>query len=445
MRLMPKSAFGQTVMLLAGLLLINQLVSYTIVVMYVIKPSYDQINDLLAKQVKIVFLDEPLHGRKRIDVPGELRERFFKATGIEMYSQQAAAAAGVNQATYYSYLSNELGKELGGATEVRISQGASFDIWVRPPMAPHYWLKVPLTGFQGFQFSPLPLYLALIGVLSVLGGWLFARRLNRPLKKLEVAAHRVGRGERPDRLPEDVGSTEVEAVTRAFNQMAKGVAQLEDDRALLMAGISHDLRTPLTRIRLATEMMESSENYLKDGINDDIEDMNAIIDQFIAYVRQDREDSPEPCDVAALIEDAVSAFADRPLEASLQLAKLPELWVRPLSIKRLIYNLLENAERYGRGQAQVEARLSVDRHWLVLKVGDNGPGIPENERERLFLPFERGDKARSTHGSGLGLAIIKKIVDSYHGKITLGQAATLGGLSVEIRLPLTSLSPVDEA
>lgn len=442
MKLLPRSAFGQTVMLLAGLLLINQLVSYTIVVMYVIKPSYDQINDLLAKQVKVVFLDEPINGRQRLELPDEMRERFFEATGIELYSEQSARKAGLDQATYYSYLSEELGRELGGPTEVRINQGKQFDIWVRPPMAPKYWLKVPLSGFEGFQFSPLPLYLALIGVLSVLGGWLFARRLNRPLKKLEVAAHQVGRGERPATLSDDVGSSEVAAVTRAFNQMAKGVAQLEEDRALLMAGISHDLRTPLTRIRLATEMMQSSEGYLKDGIIDDIEDMNAIIDQFIAYVRQDREDGPEPSDVEALLEDAVSAFAERPLRTVLAVEPIPELWLRPLSIKRLVYNLLENAERYGRGEARVEARLSLNSKELVLKVGDNGPGIPEAERERLFMPFERGDKARSTHGSGLGLAIIKKIVDSYHGRILLGQS-TQGGLLVEIRLPLSSLSPVE--
>ncbi|EKE77536.1 two-component system sensor histidine kinase EnvZ [Gallaecimonas xiamenensis] len=441
MRLLPRSAFGQTVMLVASLLLINQLVSYVIVVLYVLKPSYDQINDLLAKQVKVVFIDEPLGGRPRLDLPDEMRQRFFEATGIEFFTEQAALKHGLAEAVHYSYFSEELGKELGGPTEVRINQDENFDIWVRPPMAPQYWLKVPLRGFEGARFSPLPIYLGVIGVLSVLGGWLFARRLNRPLKGLELAARKVGRGEHPDQLAEDVGSSEVEAVTRAFNQMAKGVAQLEEDRALLMAGISHDLRTPLTRIRLATEMMQSSEGYLKDGIVDDIEDMNGIIDQFIAYVRQDREDKPEPTDLEALLEDAVSAFADRPLKTVLTVDALPELWLRPLSIKRLVYNLLENAERYGHGQARVEGRLSGDQHWLVLRVLDNGPGIPQAERARLFQPFERGDRARGSHGSGLGLAIIKKIVDSYNGVIRLDDAPK-GGLLVEIRLPLSSLHPV---
>ncbi|WKE65894.1 two-component system sensor histidine kinase EnvZ [Gallaecimonas kandeliae] len=438
MKLLPRSAFGQTVMLLASLLLINQLVSYLMVTLYVLKPSYDQINDLLAKQVKVVFIDEPLGGRKRLELPDEMRKRFFEATGIEIYTEKAAMKAGLGDAIYYNYFSEELGKELGGPTEVRINEGKDFDIWIKPPMAPQYWLKVPLTGFEGARFSPLPIYLAVIGILSVLGGWLFARRLNRPLKGLQLAARKVGLGEHPERLPEDVGSSEVQAVTSAFNQMAKGVAQLEEDRALLMAGISHDLRTPLTRIRLATEMMKSDENYLKEGIVDDIEDMNAIIDQFIAYVRQDREDQAEATDVSALLEDAVSAFADRPLKTSLLYDNIPELWLRPLSIKRLIYNLLENAERYGRGEARVEGRMSADGQYLVLRVGDNGPGIPEAERVRLFQPFERGERARSTQGSGLGLAIIKKIVDSYHGQVLLGDS-TLGGLQVEMRLPLSSL------
>ncbi len=435
MRFIPQSAFGQTVLLLAAMLLINQLVSYMMVLGYVIKPSYDQINDLLAKQVKVVFLDEPLDGRERLELPDEMRRRFWEATGIEIYKESSAMKMGLAESTYYGYLSEELGKELGGETEVRISENEVFTIWVRPPMAPQYWLKIPLSGFDESELSPLPIYLAVIGFLSVFGGWLFARRLNRPLKSLEVAARQVGRGENPDKLREDVGSQEIQAVTTAFNQMAKGIAQLEEDRALLMAGVSHDLRTPLTRIRLATEMMSEDEDYLRDGINSDIEDMNAIIDQFIAYVRQDREDLPEITELCPLVEDAVSAFAERPLQVELYQDDLPAIRIRPLSVKRVIYNLLENAERYGRGSARVTVRLSRDRHWAELVVEDDGPGIPEPERERLFLPFERGDKARGSQGSGLGLAIIKKIVDSHRGRIALGESE-LGGLRVTIGLPL---------
>lgn len=441
MRLLPRSAFGQTVALLAAMLLVNQLVSYVIVALYVIKPSYDQINDLLAKQVKVVFIDEPLNGRKRLHLSPEMKKRFFEATGIEIYSKEAAMRAGLGQAKHYNYLSSELGRELGGPTDVRISQGKNLDIWVKTPMAPRYWLRVPLSGFDSARFSPLPIYLGVIGILSVLGGWLFARRLNRPLKRLEGAARSVGRGEQPPPLPVDEGASEIQSVTRAFNRMARGVAQLEEDRALLMAGISHDLRTPLTRIRLASEMMGDDEQYLKEGIASDIDDMNAIIDQFIAYVRQDREDEPQLTDVCALVEDAVSAFTDRPLNAALQCRALPAMRVRPLAIKRLVYNLLENAERYGNGEALVAARLSDDQQWLELQVDDNGPGIVAEERARLFQPFERGDKARGTHGSGLGLAIIKKIVDSYEGEIHLSDG-DLGGLCVLIRLPLAAMETV---
>ncbi|WP_341502756.1 two-component system sensor histidine kinase EnvZ [Gallaecimonas sp. GXIMD4217] len=435
MRLIPKSAFGQTVMLLAALLLVNQLVSYMMVLVYVIKPNYDQINDLLAKQVKVVFLDEPLDGRERLELPDEMRRRFWEATGIEIFKEKVALDMGLKDATYYSILSEPLSRELGGETEVRISQDDIFTIWVRPPMAPQYWLKIPLTGYDASELSPLPIYLTMIGFLSVFGGWLFARRINRPLKSLEVAARQVGRGENPDKLREDVGSQEIQAVTTAFNQMARGIAQLEEDRALLMAGVSHDLRTPLTRIRLATEMMSADESYLRDGIIGDIEDMNAIIDQFIAYVRQDREDQPEIAELCPLVEDAVSSFAERPLQVELLLGPLPALRLRPLSLKRVLYNLLENAERYGRGNARVLTRLSRDGKWAELVVEDDGPGIPEPERERLFLPFERGDKARGSHGSGLGLAIIKKIVDSHRGRIALGESE-LGGLRVTIGLPL---------
>ena len=138
---------------------------------------------------------------------------------------------------------------LGGPAEVRISQGDEYLFWIRPPQAPNFWVKIPLSGLEEENFSPLVLILMILGILSVAGGWLFVRQLNRPLKALQRAAEDVGRGNFSDPLTEE-GTTEIVAETEAFNHMSKGIMQLEDDRNLLMAGISHDLRTPLTRIRL---------------------------------------------------------------------------------------------------------------------------------------------------------------------------------------------------
>ena len=153
-------------------------------------------------------------------------------------------------------------------------------------------MRVPLSGFTEANIEFLTFYLTSIGFLSVLG-WLFARHLNRPLKALQEAAMKVSKSDFSTVVDEQ-GSTEMVEVTRAFNQMSRSIAALSKDRRLLIGWVSHDLRTPLTRIRLATEMMSDDEDYLREGIIHDIEDMNAIIDQFIEYLRHHDKGDNQP-------------------------------------------------------------------------------------------------------------------------------------------------------
>lgn len=432
MRLVPRSAFGQTVFLIGILLLINQLVSYLSVVYYVIKPSYQQINHLIAKQIKVVFID--VDHRDHL-LSEELTRRFQKATGIEVYTDATAVQNGLNEASYYQYFSEEMSEELGGPAEVRIAQQNNYAFWVKPPQAPQYWVKVPLTGLDETDFSPLKIYVLVIGFLSVAGGWLFARQLNRPLQALQQAALRVGRGEIPEPIPEQ-GSTEIVAVTRAFNHMAKGIGQLEKDRNLLMAGVSHDLRTPLTRIRLASEMVSEQDNWIRDGIASDIDDMNAIIDQFIDYIRHHKEESLQNDDLNALVSEQISAdrLQKREINAHLD-SHLPLVPLRRIAVKRVLTNLIENALKYSDGAIEVSTGVERASKRVFVQVRDHGPGIPEPEMGRMLEPFAQGDIARGSGGSGLGLAIIKKIVDMHQGHISMHNHA-YGGLVVTVYFPL---------
>ena len=432
MRILPRSAFGQTVFLIGLLLLINQLVSYLSVAFYVIKPTTQQINHLIAKQIKVVFIDV---GHTQSVLSTELTARFQQATGIEVYTEQQALHQGLEQAIYYGYFSDLMSRELGGPAEVRVAQGDTYAFWVRPPQAPHYWVKVPLTGLDETDFSPLTFYLLMIGVLSVGGGWLFARQLNRPLKSLQQAALQVGRGEFPPPLAEHKGSTEVIAVTKAFNYMARGIRQLEQDRALLMAGVSHDLRTPLTRIRLASEMMQEPDNWIREGIINDIDDMNAIIDQFIDYLRHHKEEPGQKENLNTLVRELVQAEHLQQRRIVTELADdLPDVMLRRIAIKRLLNNLLENALRYSDGDIEISTGFERNRKRAYLQIRDHGPGIPEDQMKAMFEPFTQGDIARGSGGSGLGLAIIKKIVDMHHGDIALHNHA-YGGLVVTVYLP----------
>lgn len=433
MRFMPRSAFGQTVFLIALLLLINQLVSYLSVALYVIKPSTQQITHLIAKQIKVALIDFD-HRQLVLDQP--FNARIQQATGIEFFTEPQAMQQGLAEARYYGYFSDLMSKELGNSAEVRIGQGDTYAFWIQSNQAPEYWIKVPLTGLDETEFSPLTFYLLLIGVLSVGGAWLFARQLNRPLKSLQQAALTVGRGEFPAPLAEQKGSTEIIAVTKAFNYMARGIEQLEKDRALLMAGVSHDLRTPLTRIRLASEMMHEQDNWIRDGIINDIEDMNAIIDQFIDYLRHHKEEDAEKANINHLIRELVQAELVQQRAISTELAPdLPDIYIRKIAIKRLLNNLLENALRYSEGAIEISSGFERKNKRVFIQVRDHGPGIPEAAMPTMFLPFTQGDEARGSSGSGLGLAIIKKIVDMHHGDIELYNHSK-GGLVVRVYLPL---------
>lgn len=179
-------------------------------------------------------------------------------------------------------------------------------VWLKTWLSPNIWVRVPLTEIHQGDFSPLFRYTLAIMLLAIGGAWLFIRIQNRPLVDLEHAALQVGRGIIPPPLRE-YGASEVRSVTRAFNHMAAGVKQLADDRTLLMAGVSHDLRTPLTRIRLATEMMGEEDGYLAESINKDIEECNAIIEQFIDYLRTGQEMPVELVDLNAVLGEVIAA------------------------------------------------------------------------------------------------------------------------------------------
>ena len=428
MKILPRSAFGQTVLLIGFLLLINQVVSYVSIALYIIQPNFQQINELLAKQVRVVFIDI-----KDAELSPAMAEAFQRETGIGVYREKDAMRLGLADAVYLEFRSAQMSELLDGPAEVRITQGDEYLFWIRPPQAPSLWVKIPLTGLEESNFSPLIFFLVILGVLSVAGGWLFVRNLNRPLRALQHAAEDVGRGQFPEPLEEE-GTTEIMAVTQAFNHMSKGIKQLEDDRNLLMAGISHDLRTPLTRIRLSAEMMSEQDDYLKEGIEGDIDDMNAIIDQFIDYIRHDSKDKAEISDMNVLVDDVVHAETPTDRQVMFEAGQVPQLPLRYVAIKRAVANLIQNAIRYTTGSIYVTTGVE-NKHYAFITVCDEGAGIPEAEIERLFQPFTQGDKARGTEGSGLGLAIIKRIVDTHGGKVILSNREQ-GGLEAKVLLPL---------
>lgn len=437
-RILPRSAFGQTVLLIGVLLLINQVVSYLSVTYYFIRPSYQQINSLLATQVQSLMAQDILAASP------EEKDTLFQKTGIAIVPSVKASQLGLSNATYYEFISTQVTEQLDLAVDVRISpantkrKGSPYLVWINLSSHPDQWITIPISGLTEASISPLTMYLMVIGILSVAGGWLFVRHLNKPLIALQRAALQVGRGQHPPPLSLE-GSSEMIAVTRAFNRMNQGINQLEKDRTLMTAGISHDLRTPLTRIRLATEMLPDEQDWIKDGIVNDIEDMNAIIDQFIDYARQDRGEKLEPIQLNDLINDlANSRQVEESHDIILKLNTLPTINVRKVAIKRVLDNLIENAFRYGSNKIEITTQFDARNKRIFCSVRDFGPGIPDSEISQVFMPFTQGDKARGSLGSGLGLAITQKIIGMHGGEINLSNHLE-GGLIAQFSLPLKGL------
>ena len=436
MRILPSSAFGQTVLLIGVLLLINQVVSYLSVTYYFVHPTTKQISSLLATQVQSV------NALNLMDAPLEARLDYAKRTKVEVVTTEQALQQGLKAATHYNFMSSQVSKQVGVKADVRISTTETsignepYRVWISLSSHPNTWVSIPLVGGNDNNTSPPPtMYLMVIGILSVTGGWWFVRHLNRPLKALQQAAVQVGQGLFPPPLKEQ-GSTEMREVTRAFNRMSQGIKQLEEERTMMTAGISHDLRTPLTRIRLASEMLPQDNDWIRDGINDDIEDMNAIIDQFIEYARSDRTEQWETVNVNMLIEELVKLHGrHQNHQISLKLNAIPDTPVRKIALKRVLDNLMENAFRYGTRRIVISTFHDKSKHRVYCRIRDFGPGIPEDELDNVFTPFKQGDLARGSLGSGLGLAITRKIINMHLGHISLRNHPQ-GGLIAEFWLPL---------
>nr|WP_136250874.1 two-component system sensor histidine kinase EnvZ [Ningiella ruwaisensis] len=412
MRFIPQSTFSQTVVLIGLLLLANQIVSYFSITHYFITPSYNQINTLVANQVATLLITD-------VDSLSEKdKDELFQKTGIRFHTETTAMHAGLSSATFYGFMANSVSEQLEDEIEIRIKTGKQYIIWIKPFKDKNTWISIPLVGIGEEELSPLTMYFIVIGGLSVLGGWLFVRRLNRPLQALQGAARKVGRGQFPEPLALE-GSTEIVAVTKAFNSMSQNIKQLESDRILMTAGISHDLRTPLTRIRLASEMLPDEQAWVKDGIEHDIDDMNAIIDQFIDYARQDQQENLETRNLNDLIKDLVDAHAiEDSHKINLQLSEIPFLKLRTVGIKRVLENLIENAFKYGSQNIEIITKYLEKEGKVFCAIRDFGQGIEDSQIEMLFNPFAQGDRARGTSGSGLGLAITKRIIESHDGQMT---------------------------
>jgi two-component system osmolarity sensor histidine kinase EnvZ len=332
----------------------------------------------------------------------------------------------------------ELRIRLGDGTIVARSVNGQDALWVGFTIDDdRYWLQAEPQRVTPLTSSTWFVWVGIAILATVIGSAMIAGLINRPLKELSTAAARIRDGEYDTRLDERTSTTEVRAVNIGFNRMARELAKVDQDRTVMLAGISHDLRTPLARIRLEAEISIPDEEA-RSHIAEDIDQLDAIIDKFMDYARPGVT-RLEPVPLAAVIEREAIAFRDTSqIRIALQLSPVSRVLGDPTELGRVFGNLFENARRYGRTSEAEPAEVTVGQiqagPWIIVTVRDRGPGVPPDKLTQLTTPFFRGDTARTAAtGAGLGLAIVKKAIQRMGGSLEMTNGAE-GGLVAHVRL-----------
>ena len=338
-------------------------------------------------------------------------------------------------------LAAELRGRLGPGTIVARSVNGENGLWVRYAVERDaYWLQTSAAPLS-VTLSTDWWWVAIALVATALGSALIARLINNPLRELSIAAGKIREGEYDSRLDERTLTSEIREVNMGFNRMARELAKMEEDRTVMLAGISHDLRTPLARLRLEVEMSVQDEQA-RQFMAQDIDQLDAIINKFMDYARPSEMDL-QPTPLAELVEREVQGFRNpQQIRIQVDIALDLKVWADETELGRVLLNLFENARRYGHEAdepAIVEVSTSQTGPWVMLKVRDHGPGVPPDKLARLTTPFFRGDAARTAaNGAGLGLAIVEKSVQRLGGQLQIGNAEDGTGLQTVIRLQRAS-------
>jgi two-component system, OmpR family, osmolarity sensor histidine kinase EnvZ len=335
-------------------------------------------------------------------------------------------------------IADALRSRLGPGTLVARSVNGIEGLWVGFSIEKDaYWLQADPTRVQPLAPATWMLWVGMALVATLVGSAAVARLINKPLRDLSFAASRIGDGEYESHLDENMLTSEIRQVNMGFNRMARELAKVEEDRAVMLAGISHDLRTPLARLRLEAEMSVEDEEA-KRNMALDIDQLDAIIDKFMDYARPG-EVQLRPVHLNSVVEREMAAFRNTAqIRITSRVAIDAMVLADDTELGRVLANLFENARRYGRsddsGVAQVEVSYARNGPWVILSVRDHGPGVAPEKLGQLTTPFFRGDAARTAAtGAGLGLAIVDKALHRMGGALALANASD-GGLVAHLRL-----------
>lgn len=433
MRVIPRTLLWRTFLLVGLLELLSVLAWYTIYSHFSREPRARQTAQLVVSVVNLtraaLVTAQP---EKRRDLLIDLSDR----EGIRIYpAEDGEKVAPLPDRPLLRLISTDVRRQLGPETRLSLEREGEPGFWVSFSIDDDdYWVMLPKDRLEQTIPAQWIGWGAAAVALSLAGAYLIVFGVTRPLQALSKAAVAIGHGDVPQPLAER-GASEIATVARTFNQMARDLQQLDADRALILAGVSHDLRTPLARLRLGVEMSGADE-ATRQGMAEDIGEMDRVIGQFLDFARETSGEAPQPVDLGALVDEVAESYRRRGAPVQAHVASVPELSARPLALRRQLTNLIDNALRHGGSETPVEIYGRRDADRVVLEVRDRGPGIPADQVERLKRPFTRLEDARSgTTSAGLGLAIVDRIARAHGGTFDLLPRAD-GGLIARITLPL---------
>ncbi len=391
------------------------------------------------RQAHLVALVSPLlRGIEPLQRQARLRA-LGSATGVRILPREPREALEPFETDRHTRaIGRLLRQQIGADTVLASSVNGVPGLWVGFSLdQDRYWLTQ-----TNYAFAPARPGAwwgwVLVVLMAIAAACIFtARMVNQPLRQLSFAASRIREGDLDSRLDENTLTSEIREVNKGFNRMARELAKVEEDRVVMLAGISHDLRTPLARLRLETEMSVNNEDA-KRNMATDIEQLDAIIDKFMDYARPGNTQTA-PVRLAQLIDREAAAFRDpREIRIASRVAIDVTVMADETELGRVFSNLFENARRYGRGTYTGIAVVNVSYvrtgPWVIVTLRDHGPGVPPEKLSQLTTPFFRGDAARTAAtGAGLGLAIVEKALQRMGGHLELANAPD-GGLMAHIRL-----------
>lgn len=415
MTLLPRSLLARTFLFIAGLVIVSMAAWIAIFTVAEFEPRARQLSRMVVSIVNLtrtalVTADPSLRRELLFDL--SIRE------GIRIYAAEPGEKLRpLEPNRLLDRVISLTREELGVHTRFAAAREGTAGFWVSFTIDDdEYWIVMDSSRIERRLTAQWLFWMALALVLALAGAYAIVYRVKKPLTALAGAAREVGQGKHPEPLPED-GPDELRTMAHAFNQMTDDLRRLDRDRALVLAGVSHDLRTPLARLRLGIEL-SGADQPTRDGMAADIDEMDRIIGQFLDFARVESSEALAAVDLAALGHELVRQYRDRGMALDAAIEATPTVPVRPLAIRRLIINLIDNAFRYA--GAGVSLAIKPAGNKIEIAVLDRGPGIPPAEVERLKQPFQRLETARSNAGgSGLGLAIVERIARMHDSTLEL--------------------------